>query len=178
MSSPEYQKKWRSDNKDKLKAYAKLRYKAHREEYIEHAKKRYALDPEGKKEYQRKYYQTNKEKVSISNKKWQLKNIDKVRQIHADVMNRRRARLRTSKREKYNREFIFDRFGGYCIVCDEAINKTIRFPSLESFTIHHIVPISRGGPDIMDNVAPAHFRCNMKVGNKVPIGGRPRVYNV
>jgi 5-methylcytosine-specific restriction endonuclease McrA len=178
MSSPEYQRQWRESNKDKLKAYHKLRYRLNKSEYIKRAKDQYSKDPEAKKEYQRLYYAENKDKVTASNKNWQRKNIDKVRQIHADVMNRRRARLRQSPAEKYNRNFIFDRFGGYCIVCNESIDKTVKFPSPMSFTIHHLIPISKGGADILNNVAPAHFRCNVMVGSKIPIAVKPRVFNV
>jgi 5-methylcytosine-specific restriction endonuclease McrA len=34
-------------------------------------------------------------------------------------------------------------------------------------TIDHVIPISKGGLDVLDNLRLAHWICNIKKGNKV-----------
>lgn len=45
-----------------------------------------------------------------------------------------------------------------CFVCGEHVDK-------DKATLEHIIPISKGGTDSMDNLAISHFRCNVKRGN-------------
>lgn len=56
-----------------------------------------------------------------------------------------------------------------CHLCGEPIDYTIKdgyHP--DSFTIDHITPINRGGPDTLDNLAAAHRRCNRDKGDRLP----------
>ncbi|ARB11536.1 HNH endonuclease [Pectobacterium phage vB_PatM_CB7] len=49
--------------------------------------------------------------------------------------------------------------GVNCYVCGQAITK-------ESFaTLEHIIPVSKGGTDNMDNLALSHQKCNQLRGN-------------
>lgn len=158
------------------KQYWKEYYLKNREKFITRAKEQYADDPDKKKAYQRLYYKKNKKRIIAKQKLYNDKNYDRVRLAHADVMSRRRARLRLAESDRYKRSEVYNRFGGYCIVCDEIIDKSIKYPSKMSFSIHHIIPISKGGSNMSKNVAPAHLGCNIKVGNKVPIAAIPKVY--
>ena len=46
-----------------------------------------------------------------------------------------------------------------CFVCGEQITK-------ESYaTLEHILPVSKGGTDDMNNLALSHAKCNQKRGN-------------
>lgn len=156
--------------------YQKKYYLENREKLLTRAKKRYELKKDGIKAYSREHYQNNKERHGKLSRKWQSENIERYRITHARIEANRRARKRNGLAEKYSRFDIYDKFGGLCIVCDKRIDLWLRFPSLNSFTIHHIIPLSRGGDDIIKNVAPAHFGCNLSVGAKVPIAVRPKVY--
>ena len=55
--------------------------------------------------------------------------------------------------------FLRDRF--HCQYCQRC------FPS-EDLTIDHVIPRSRGGKDIWENVATACIECNVKKGNRTP----------
>lgn len=174
----EYQKNYRLLNKERLAEHDRLYYLANRENIIKRVQERYRLNSEPKKEYARNYYFKNKKRLTLVNNLWREKNKEKMRIVHAEVMTRRRARLNNLPVEKYKRTDIYKRFGGICIVCDEPISLNVLFPSPLSFTIPHIIPISKGGGDTVGNVAPAHFTCNLKIHNKVPIAVKPRVLNV
>ena len=47
-----------------------------------------------------------------------------------------------------------------CALCHQPIDYTLRSPDPMSFEVDHIVPLSRGGLDILENKQPAHRRCN------------------
>lgn len=35
-------------------------------------------------------------------------------------------------------------------------------------TLDHVIPLSRGGADEIDNTVACHYTCNMEKGNKLP----------
>ena len=51
-------------------------------------------------------------------------------------------------------------YGNTCHICGSEIDLTRRWPDPLSATRDHIIPRSRGGSDSLDNVRPAHLRCN------------------
>jgi 5-methylcytosine-specific restriction endonuclease McrA len=56
-----------------------------------------------------------------------------------------------------------------CALCNELIPVPPiggeRDISVWSLTMDHIVPVSKGGTNRVDNLQPAHFRCNKRKGN-------------
>ncbi|MEU3528821.1 HNH endonuclease [Streptomyces sp. NPDC038707] len=59
------------------------------------------------------------------------------------------------------------RDGRVCSLCDEAVDMTLAWPDPMSPSVDHIVPRSRGGLDVPQNVALAHLRCNVSKGIRV-----------
>lgn len=57
--------------------------------------------------------------------------------------------------------------GHYCHLCRGDIDMRLYYPHAEAPTIDHITPASIGGKDVMSNYALAHFRCNIRRGNRV-----------
>ena len=47
-----------------------------------------------------------------------------------------------------------------CHICGEAIDYTLHYLDPKSFVIDHVVPLTRGGADTIDNVKAAHRDCN------------------
>lgn len=47
-----------------------------------------------------------------------------------------------------------------CHLCHEPIDYSLKSPDPYSFEIDHVIPRSKGGADTVDNLAPAHRRCN------------------
>lgn len=62
---------------------------------------------------------------------------------------------------------LFNLHAWTCCICMEPINRFVRVPDWNAATIEHIVPISRGGTHTWDNVAPAHYKCNMSKGDSL-----------
>lgn len=48
-----------------------------------------------------------------------------------------------------------------CALCGEPIDYHLPSPHPDSFTIDHIVPLTRGGTDEPSNIQTAHRRCNL-----------------
>lgn len=68
------------------------------------------------------------------------------------------------KRRKYSeeeRKIIYDGSNGHCALCGQKL-------LLKDMTIDHIVPLSMGGNDDMDNVQASCFSCNQFKDNILP----------
>jgi 5-methylcytosine-specific restriction endonuclease McrA len=59
--------------------------------------------------------------------------------------------------------------GEPCWLCGHPIDVTLHHLDPWSFTVDHVVPLSRGGSgNDPANVRPAHRRCNLGRGNREP----------
>lgn len=88
------------------------------------------------------------------------------------IGKRIRYRKKTIKRQgaisspKISVEFIAKRDNYICHLCDKPVDMDIPRTERLGATLDHIQPISKGGLDTMENVALAHWICNIKKGNK------------
>lgn len=78
--------------------------------------------------------------------------------------DRRRDLLAMQPSERYSDEEIFDRDGWVCGICEEPVDRSLKFPDKRSACIDHIKPIIAGGNDLRTNVQCAHFDCNSSKG--------------
>lgn len=46
-----------------------------------------------------------------------------------------------------------------CAICGKPIDSSLSFPDPESGTVHLIIPISEGGRPCIENMQPAHLKC-------------------
>jgi 5-methylcytosine-specific restriction endonuclease McrA len=178
----------------KCEACAKIGKKVNAKKYANNREKRllqqkqYRLKNENLvKERKKRYYRENKEKVRAGIKRWESQNRDKVlqyqRQWHANnkdksranslrMAHKRNAIKRKSKSEPYTEKQVINLYGINCYLCKKEIDFIApRTPRLEGwhFGLHidHVVPISRGGEDVISNVRPVHAICNLKKASKV-----------
>ncbi|MEB3367400.1 HNH endonuclease [Saccharopolyspora mangrovi] len=58
-----------------------------------------------------------------------------------------------------------------CWLCGRDIDYELEFPHPHSFTVDHIVPVSKGGAEYdPENLRAAHYRCNQRKGDRlVPV---------
>ena len=68
------------------------------------------------------------------------------------------------REHRWNRAMLVKRDGMVCALCGEPI------ATLSEVTIDHIVPLSRGGTDRLDNLRLAHEACNKRRGNARRVG--------
>ena len=85
---------------------------------------------------------------------------------------RRRARKLGVTSEHYSEQQVLDVYGTNCHLCLEPIDlQAPRQQGSDSgwergLHLDHIVPVSKGGSDTLDNVRPAHVLCNLQKGVK------------
>jgi 5-methylcytosine-specific restriction endonuclease McrA len=98
----------------------------------------------------------NPEMVRRQNKAYRENNPFAV----AVIVARRRAKElgvdSTLTREEW--EYVVKQTGFICHVCGDVVS--LEIGSQETLSLDHIVPMSRGGANVKENVAPAHRRCN------------------
>lgn len=130
-----------------------------------------------------KNYAKNKERISKKHKEWKENNKERYAQISRDwkknnpekirVYNhKRKARILNNVHEDYTEQQILDLYGTDCYLCGTPIDmsapRRCGIPGWEKgFHIEHVVDLALGGPDILDNLRPAHALCNLK---KKPVG--------
>ena len=59
-------------------------------------------------------------------------------------------------------------YGSNCHICTEPIDLTLLRTSRFGLTIDHVIPLAKGGLDVIENLKPAHWICNIKKSDKLP----------
>ena len=54
-----------------------------------------------------------------------------------------------------------------CAICGQPIDYTLPHDNPMAYVVDHILPLSAGGPDTIDNRQPAHRVCNRQKSDKV-----------
>jgi hypothetical protein len=87
---------------------------------------------------------------------------------------RARYRIKTVKRQKHknpnriSHEQVVKEHGSTCHICNKEIDLSLPRTSKLGLTLDHVMPLSKGGTDTMDNLRPAHWLCNIRKSNKLP----------
>ena len=134
-------------------------------------------------EYNRDYYLKNRESIVAKRKarrqtpefkakmreyqqKYNALNPHKTR----EGARRRRARVRNVETRPYSEAEVLEKYGLLCHICGVTIDVDAPRKQGEGDAWHmglhidHVVPISKGGSDTLDNVRPAHAICNLRKG--------------
>ena len=61
---------------------------------------------------------------------------------------------------------LFEQYNWICNICEEPIDRRLRFPNRMAATVEHIIPLCKGGTHTWDNVRPAHALCNWNKGDR------------
>jgi len=129
-------------------------------------------NPEYMVSYKKQYYQENKEQLIEYNAIWAKNNPEKIREYsctyiqrhldrHAERQRRRYAQKKNNGYERVNYKAIYKRDNYTCQICHK---ENLKRPDI---TIDHIIPITKGGPHIPDNLQVACRACNIKKGNRI-----------
>lgn len=121
-------------------------------------------NPEKARESSQRYYLANRERIlaeKAGKRSYKTEVIDSPRA--AEIKERRAAQNRQYKANKRNvpsevilLSVVREKDGDVCWLC--GLGETER----DIWTIDHVVPISKGGPNLYSNVRLAHGRCNSR----------------
>lgn len=145
---------YRAANAERIKAQKATYYKANRTSILLRVKARDAANPDRVSAYHADHYRKNADKIKSNVSAYRRANPEKKTYLE----NRRRARKTgnggshtfAERREK------FASLGSLCIYCG----------SFRKLTGDHLIPLSRGGTDDIENIAPACRSCNSQKGSK------------
>jgi 5-methylcytosine-specific restriction endonuclease McrA len=117
--------------------------------------------------YQKIYNKANSEKINASKKIYREANPEAAR----SEARRRKAQRLENGFEIYTEGQVLNLYGSDCYLCKEPIDLEIsRKPGIEgwqkSLHIDHVMPMSKGGPDTLENVRPSHAECNLIKGTR------------
>lgn len=86
---------------------------------------------------------------------------------------RARYRIKSTKRRtqmkptRISADQVVREYGEACHICSEAIDLSLPRTSKLGLTIDHVIPLSKGGSDEMENLRPAHWICNNRKSDKL-----------
>lgn len=170
-------RQWRQKNLARARQFDRDRYGQRQEEMVEYGRRyrkenaeaisksrrlKREEDPESYRAKRRAYREENAEAI----KAYRQKNKDKIdayfrahyrdnKDYYAEKDRRRRAQKRGNGYEPYGKADIFDMWyeqNGLCYYCQT--------PLFASYDIEHMLPISRGGRDALDNICLSCKPCN------------------
>jgi 5-methylcytosine-specific restriction endonuclease McrA len=98
----------------------------------------------------------NPEKSRAQKDRWKKLNYDKYLQIKRDDQRRRKYALKNGKIDIVDWQALLERFNYSCAYCG----------SQEDITQDHIMPLSKGGANIIENIQPLCRTCNSSKGGK------------
>jgi 5-methylcytosine-specific restriction endonuclease McrA len=88
---------------------------------------------------------------------------------------RARYRIKTVKRQsrlvkpsRLAADEVVRTYGSNCHICNLPIDLSLPRTSKLGLTVDHVIPISKDGPDTIENMRPAHWSCNRKKWDKLP----------
>jgi 5-methylcytosine-specific restriction endonuclease McrA len=118
----------------------------------------------------RKWRETHREQSRAAAKSWRDRNVNRARENFRnwardnpekaqENYTRRRARLAGAVHETWTRGEVWERGSGVCHICSAPLD-------FGNWHADHVIPLSRGGRDALDNLLPACPLCNWSKGNK------------
>ena len=91
----------------------------------------------------------------------------------AVIAQQARYRKKTVKRQSTTKpsgawvEQILEAYGYICYLCNEPIDMKLPRTSKRGATVDHVLPLSRGGSDELENLRLTHWSCNRAKSNKL-----------
>lgn len=133
----------------------KTRYKVKRDHILQVTKLYRLNNPEKRKEICRNYKTHNKEKERIAERRRYHSNPEKYKLKDLIKRHRKRAGFRESfSIEEW--KSLCRKFDFRCAACRK----------IDKLTVDHIVPLSKGGSNTIDNIQPLCLVCNSKKSNR------------
>jgi 5-methylcytosine-specific restriction endonuclease McrA len=118
--------------------------------------------------YIRKWYEENRDRYNQTSRKWRQNNPGKAKAIFHRARLRRMARSEGSYTSQ-EWQALVDYYGNVCLKCGVAAEDAL----YSNLTVDHVIPLSKGGSNQIENLQPLCWNCNVKKGVRA-IDYRPR----
>lgn len=150
-----YNKAYRDEHREERHTYSKQYYRAHREERLADQRQR-RLDHAAEMAATAKRSKAkHKDRVITYNRAWRKENLA----LCNTYWSKRRARLKGNGGAHTPAEWagILDRYGHRCLACGRMDVK---------LTKDHVIPVTQGGTDNVENLQPLCLPCNASKGDR------------
>lgn len=160
----DYAKEYRAKNPDKVRKASADYHVKNRDKRLERAKADYQKNAEEVKRRSKDRYQQNREAKLATNQRWRVENPERMAELNKQWRseNPERARINSNKRrvralgaagshtaEEW--EALKAMWGYRCAYCGIALDR---------FHEDHVVPLTKGGTDGIENILPSCGSCN------------------
>ena len=168
--STEYHRVYREKNADRIKekniAYQRdnsavirqrnhERYVANRDLKRQREQQRYAKNPAPTRARARAWARANPQRINERNRAWRIAHPDLAR-AHTQATKARRRSAEGSFTAAEWRAMC-DRYGNVCLACGAS----------GKLSADHIVPLSRGGSNTIENIQPLCLACNLRKATQI-----------
>lgn len=158
--------KYKVENRDKILAQKHKKYDENRETLLEKLKEYHRTHKESENKYREKnklyllqkakeWAIKNKDRVNARMRKWRAENKDKV----SVQKNNRRSREKRGRITNEEWAQVLEKYGNKCLCCGKS-NSEARI------TMDHVLPLDKGGLNVIENVQPLCKSCNSKKHTK------------
>jgi len=89
----------------------------------------------------------------------------KARRARNRIKTLRRQGVKTDKRITH--EEVAERDNFVCYLCEKSVDMSLPRTSKLGATLDHVIPVSKGGEDSLENLRLAHWVCNIKKSDKI-----------
>lgn len=126
-------------------------------------------------DYYKEYGEKNKVYIAEKTRLWRKNNPEKK----LENVRQRKMLKKSVLTENYLVSDVVKKYGSACHICgveiDMLATKISGKPGWENgLHIDHLIPISKGGQDSIDNVRPSHAICNLKKGSRQEFNYKPK----
>jgi hypothetical protein len=187
--SRKYNNKYRETNKDKVLLSHRLYNLFHKDEINNNNKKRYETEPEKRKQIQDNYREKHRDEINRKNREAYKENPDRRKIFDAAYRNKYLDRIREKGREyaKKFRDRDRDKKAHYenkrrslkksakgsftnqewIDLCNKYDNKCLCCGEKKKLTRDHVVPLSLGGDNDINNIQPLCLSCNCSKHDRI-----------
>ena len=152
-------KSYKAKNQEKVKERLHKYYVAHAEKAKESANKWQASHPVERKICAKISQQRHPENGRRATKKWRLAHPER----HVEAQRNYRAKKKNSVGKVSTKEFreLVEQYDFRCLKCGLSES------ALTEITMDHVIPISRGGDNVIENIQPLCRNCNSSKYTKI-----------